>query len=208
MGMRGNSSTPMRFSGTVPEGNLLGADQPTEVLWSKYLLPALVLTYGAAYLGIASGAYELGCIEAAKRYPSGDRRIDSPVQQRRMAEISAQIEAARALLHSAASAADQGRIITPLPFIQAKVLCAEAAVRVTQDLMTMFGGTAFARRLPFERYFRDARAGMVMGLANTRPTRPLRGCSSRKSNSEDDLRAAINSRPKPAFFYPRVVAYC
>jgi alkylation response protein AidB-like acyl-CoA dehydrogenase len=32
--------------------------------------------------------------------------------------------------------------------------------------MTMFGGTAFAGRLPFERYFRDARAGLVMGLAN------------------------------------------
>jgi alkylation response protein AidB-like acyl-CoA dehydrogenase len=32
--------------------------------------------------------------------------------------------------------------------------------------MTMFGGTAFAARLPFERYFRDARAGMVMGMAN------------------------------------------
>ncbi|MGK2915610.1 MAG: hypothetical protein ACSLE5_14395 [Porticoccaceae bacterium] len=30
----------------------------------------------------------------------------------------------------------------------------------------MFGGTAFAARLPFERYFRDARAGMIMGLAN------------------------------------------
>ena len=32
--------------------------------------------------------------------------------------------------------------------------------------MTMFGGTAIANRLPFERYFRDARAGMVMGMAN------------------------------------------
>ena len=40
------------------------------------------------------------------------------------------------------------------------------AVLVTQELMTMFGGTAFAARLPFERYFRDARAGMIMGLAN------------------------------------------
>ena len=32
--------------------------------------------------------------------------------------------------------------------------------------MTSFGGVAFAGRLPFERYFRDARAGMVMGMAN------------------------------------------
>jgi len=32
--------------------------------------------------------------------------------------------------------------------------------------MTMFGGTAFAGRLPLERYFRDARAGLIMALAN------------------------------------------
>jgi alkylation response protein AidB-like acyl-CoA dehydrogenase len=30
----------------------------------------------------------------------------------------------------------------------------------------MFGGTAFAARLPFERYFRDARAGLIMALPN------------------------------------------
>jgi alkylation response protein AidB-like acyl-CoA dehydrogenase len=166
LGMHGNSSSPMRFNGTVPEENLLGADLPTATLWGTHLMPALVLTYGAAYLGIASGAFELAAVAAARRYPSGARRIDSPINQRRMAEMSAQIEAARALLHAAASAADQGRATSLLPYIQAKVLCSEAAVRVTQDLMTTFGGTAFAGRLPFERYFRDARAGMVMGVAN------------------------------------------
>ena len=50
--------------------------------------------------------------------------------------------------------------------MQAKVLCSEVGVCVTAELMTMFGGTAFAGRLPFERYFRDARAGLVMGQAN------------------------------------------
>ena len=30
----------------------------------------------------------------------------------------------------------------------------------------MFGGTAFSKQLPFERYFRDARAGLIMGMAN------------------------------------------
>jgi alkylation response protein AidB-like acyl-CoA dehydrogenase len=166
LGMHGNSSAPMRFNGNVPEENLLGRDLPTATLWGTYLMPALVLTYAAAYLGIASGAFELACIEGARLYPSGARRIDSPINQRRMAELSAQIEAARALLHAAASAADQGRATSPLAYIQAKVLCSEAAVKVTQELMTMFGGTAFSGRLPFERYFRDARAGMVMGVAN------------------------------------------
>ena len=96
-------------------------------------MPALVLTYGAAYLGIASGDFELACIEGAKRYPSGTRRIDAPINQRRMAEMSAQIESARALLHAAASAADQGRATSPLPYIQAKVLCSEAASHPGSD---------------------------------------------------------------------------
>src|SRR5262245_66681151 len=83
-----------------------------------------------------------------------------------MAEMSVQIEAARALLHAAAAMADAGRTPSVLPFLQAKVVCAEVGIRVTAELMTIFGGTAFAGRLPFERYFRDARAGLVMGQAN------------------------------------------
>jgi isovaleryl-CoA dehydrogenase len=77
-----------------------------------------------------------------------------------------QIEAARALLHTVAAMADAGRTPSVLPFLQAKVLCAEVGVCVTAEPMTLFGGTAFAGRLPFERYFRDARAGLVMGVAN------------------------------------------
>ena len=168
LGMRGNSSVPMIFNGVVPEENLVGIelkDQGVPV-FTKYMTPCLILTYGAAYLGIASGAFEIACAEGDKRYPSGARRLDNPINLRRMAEMSAQIEAARALLHTAAAMVDSGRAISMLPLLQAKVLCSEAGVRVTADLMTMFGGTAFAGRLPFERYFRDARAGLVMGQAN------------------------------------------
>jgi alkylation response protein AidB-like acyl-CoA dehydrogenase len=166
--MRGNSSVPMIFNGVVPEENLVGIeleDKNVPVM-TKYMAPCQILTYGAAYLGIASGAFEIACAEGDKRFPSGARRLDNPINQRRMAEMSAEIEAARALLHSAAAMGDSGRAASILPFLQAKVVCSEAGVRVTTDLMTMFGGTAFASRLPFERYFRDARAGLVMGQAN------------------------------------------
>ncbi len=168
LGMRGNCSAPMIFNGVVPEENVLGIELvgEKEPVMAKYMMPVLILTYGAAYLGIASGAYELACIEGDKRFASGGRRLDNPINQRRIAEMSAQIESARAFLHVAAAMMDEGRAPSLLPYIQAKVICSELAVRVTQDLMTMFGGTAFARQLPFERYFRDARAGVVMGLAN------------------------------------------
>jgi alkylation response protein AidB-like acyl-CoA dehydrogenase len=168
VGMRGNCSVPMIFNGVVPEANLVGIeleDHRVPVM-TKYMAPCQILTYGAAYLGIASGAFALACTEGARRFPSGGRWLDNAINQRRMAEMSVQIEAARALLHAAAAMADAGRAPSVLPFVQAKVLCAEVGVRVTAELMTMFGGTAFAGRLPFERYLRDARAGLVMGVAN------------------------------------------
>ena len=166
LGMRGNNSSPMKFNGFVPEENLLASEHTLQRDTGSFNRPVLTLTYAAAYLGIASGAYELACTELAHRFPSGDRRIDRAVNQRRIAEIGTQVEAARALLHSACSLFDQNRTTSQLAYSQAKVACSEAGTRVTQDCMTMFGGTAFASRLPFERYFRDARAGLVMGMAN------------------------------------------
>jgi alkylation response protein AidB-like acyl-CoA dehydrogenase len=83
-----------------------------------------------------------------------------------MAELSTQIEAAQTMLHAVASTFDAGDLTSMVPVMQAKVFCSETAAHVTQELMTMFGGTAFASRLPFERYFRDARAGLIMALAN------------------------------------------
>ena len=75
-------------------------------------------------------------------------------------------ERARQRLVWVAASFDRGELRSFLPVLQAKVLCAETAVEVTQELMTMFGGTAFAAHLPFERYFRDARAGLIMALPN------------------------------------------
>ena len=166
LGMRGNNSAPVKFTGFVPEENRLGAEGTVQADTGAFNRPVVTLTYAAAYLGIASGAYELACQEISRRYPSGSRRLDRPVNQRRIAEMGTQIEAARALLHAACSVFDQGRASSQLVYSQAKVACSEAGVRVTQDCMSIFGGTAFASRLPFERYFRDARAGLVMGMAN------------------------------------------
>lgn len=166
LGMRGNCSSPVYFSGAVPADNLLGNEHEGGKYMGTVMMPVVAITYAAAYLGIASGAFELACTEGAKQYASGARRADNPINKRRIGQLSARVEAARSLLHLAARAGDAGRVTLPTPYLQAKVMASEAAVAVTEEMMTMFGGTAFAGRLPFERYFRDARAGMVMGLAN------------------------------------------
>ena len=166
LGLRGNASSPMRFNGVVPEENRIGGENTGMAEAGGVFVPVLGLTYAAAYLGTGSGAFDLAKLEGDRRFASGSRRMDAPVNQRRMAELSVQIEAAQTMLHAAAATFDAGKLGSPLPIMQAKVLCSETAVNVTQELMTMFGGTAFAGRMPMERYFRDARAGMIMALPN------------------------------------------
>ena len=61
LGMRGNCSAPMLFNGVVPYENLLGIELKgeKEPVMAKYMMPVLILTYGAAYLGIASAPMSL-----------------------------------------------------------------------------------------------------------------------------------------------------
>jgi len=166
LGLRGNESSPMLFNGFVPETNRIGAEQTAMAEAAPLFPPVLGVTYAAAYLGIGSGALELAIQEGNRRFADGSRRLDSTLNQRRIADLSTRIEAAQTMLHSVSATFDRGELKSMVPVLQAKVFCSETAVFVTQELMTMFGGTAFARRLPFERYFRDARAGLIMALPN------------------------------------------
>jgi alkylation response protein AidB-like acyl-CoA dehydrogenase len=166
LGLRGNESCPVLFNGFVPEANRIGDEHTALAQATNLFQPVLGLTYAAAYLGIGSGAYELAVGEGNREFAGGSRRLETPINQRRLAEMATRIEAAQTLLHAAAAAFDNQRLPSLLPILQAKVTCSETAAWVTQELMTMFGGTAFAARLPFERYFRDARAGLIMALPN------------------------------------------
>ncbi|HEX5140361.1 MAG TPA: acyl-CoA dehydrogenase family protein [Dehalococcoidia bacterium] len=166
LGLRGNDSSPVLFNGVVPEGNRIGAEHTAMADAAPIFPPVLGVTYAAAYLGIGSGALDLAVEEGNRRFGDGSRRLDAPVNQRRIAELSTRVEAAQTLLHAVAATFDRGELTSIRPVLQAKVFCSETAAHVTQELMTMFGGTAFARRLPFERYFRDARAGLIMALPN------------------------------------------
>jgi len=165
-GMRGNNSSPIIFNGVVPRANLIGAEHTLMREQARKFLPVVTATYAAVYLGVAAGAFD----EARKFLEYSDDetkpRIENPVTRHRMAELSIVIERSRALLYSAASAFDHDQPASILACSQAKVACSETAVHVTSEIMGMGGGSAYARRLPFDRYLRDARAGVVMGITN------------------------------------------
>ncbi|MEO8541344.1 MAG: acyl-CoA dehydrogenase family protein [bacterium] len=162
LGMRANGSSPMTFNGFLPEARRLNPDNKPVDFFS-----IAVGTYAATYLGIAAGCYDL--LEqyiGANALADGRRMPEVETIAARAANCKVELERSRALLYSAASAWDAGRVKGPQALFEAKVAADTVATFVTSEAMTLGGGSAFAKRLPFERYFRDARAGMVMGIAH------------------------------------------
>jgi isovaleryl-CoA dehydrogenase len=162
LGMRANASSPMTFNGFLPNERRLNPENKPVDFFS-----VAVGTYAATYLGIAGGCYELLEKYVAETTLADGRRMpDVETIARRVVKAKVELERSRALLYAAASAWDEGRVRGPQALFEAKVAADELATFVTGEAMTLGGGTAFAKRLPFERYFRDARAGMVMGIAH------------------------------------------
>lgn len=162
LGMRGNNSSPMTFGGFIPDDRLLNPDGERVDFF-----PVVLGTYAATYLGIAAGCYDLlrGHVAGAT-LADGRRMGEVETIAARVANCKVEIERSRALLYAACAAFDEDRHGGPQPFYECKVACDQVGAFVTQEAMTLGGGAAFAKLLPFERYFRDARAGMVMGLAH------------------------------------------
>lgn len=162
LGMRGNNSSPMTFNGFIPDGRLVNPDNKRVDFF-----PVVLGTYAATYLGIAAGCYDrLVSHIAGATLADGRRMGEVDAIANRVAIAKVEIERSRALLHAACAAFDAGVSRGAQPFFESKVACDQVGVFVTAEAMTLGGGNAFAKRLPFERYFRDARAGMVMGLAH------------------------------------------
>lgn len=166
-GMRATTSHSIRYDTTVQPADVMGA--PGQLLTID--LSGFALGYAATYLGVAEAAYEYILDYAQRRVvaPSTEPLAHNPLIQRSLGEMSAQIRAARLMLCEAAAIRASGvREEMSLATNQAKYLCAEAGVRVTEQAMRMAGGSGFLKDMPLERWHRDALAGPVMPPSNDR----------------------------------------
>jgi alkylation response protein AidB-like acyl-CoA dehydrogenase len=113
-------------------------------------------------LGIAAGAYRLALAYAQEREQFGRPIYEFQGLQWMLADMSVQIEAARALIHKAAGRAGSG-----FPDIteaaQAKIFASEMAIKVTNDALQVFGAAGYSRNHPLERMVRDARMFTIGG---------------------------------------------
>jgi len=146
----------------VPAENLLERgprkDAPPN-LWFPAMLTAV-------YLGAALAARNAAIRYALERVPGALGRpiATLPSVQRRVGEMDAPLQAARAFFFEAAAAWDgkeahRGAAFTRLA--AAKHIVMEAAAQATEKALRLVGGQGLTDALPVERCFRDVRAGFM-----------------------------------------------
>jgi alkylation response protein AidB-like acyl-CoA dehydrogenase len=161
MGMRG-----------IPEGEVVfdRCRIPAENL----LLPAggfkqLMAAYNGQRLGAAAVALGLsqGALEAAVQHAGAREQFGRPIGHFQglrwmIADMALQVESTRQLIYRAAANAGPG-LPDMIEAAMAKTLAGEAAVRVTNDALQVFGASGYSRDLPLERMVRDARMFTIAG---------------------------------------------
>lgn len=116
----------------------------------------------AVALGVAAGAFAEALAYAQSREQFGRPICEFQGLQWMLADMSIQIEAARAMIWRAAAGAGDG-FPDPLAAAQAKVLASEMAIRVTNDALQIFGAAGYSQARPLERMVRDARMFAIGG---------------------------------------------
>jgi alkylation response protein AidB-like acyl-CoA dehydrogenase len=110
-------------------------------------------------IGLAEGAL-MYAVDYVKERPAFGKTIaDFQGIQWKIAEMAAEIEAARLLTYRAAWMADRGEFTKEfVPFLSmAKYYATEMAVRVSGEALQMLGAAGYMEDHPLELFYRDAK---------------------------------------------------
>ncbi len=116
----------------------------------------------AVALGIAQGALELAVAHARERRQFGQPIGNFQGLQWKLADMQIAVESARWLVYRAAWGAGHD-LPDPAETALAKIAAAEAAQRVSNEALQIFGSYGYSREEPLERMVRDARMFTIAG---------------------------------------------
>ena len=156
MGWNASDTRPLTFDDCrVPEGSLLG---PRGQGFKQFLaiLDGGRIGVAAMGVGLAQGALDEAISYAKERQAFGQPIGKFQAIQAKIADLSAQIEAARLLVYRAAILKDRGEAFT-LTAAQAKLITGRLAVRATEEAVQIHGGYGYIEEYPVCRFYRDAK---------------------------------------------------
>ena len=156
MGWNASDTRPLSFDGCrVPEGNLLGRRGEGFKQFLQ-ILDGGRIGVAAMGVGLAQGALDEAIAYARERRAFGQPISRFQAIQTKIADLSAEIEAARLLTYKAAVLKDRGESFT-LTAAQAKLKTGRLAVRATEEAVQIHGGYGYIEEYPVCRFYRDAK---------------------------------------------------
>jgi len=156
MGWNASDTRPLSFDDCrVPESNLLGrrGDGFKQFL---QVLDGGRIGVSAMGVGLAQGALDEAISYAKERRAFGQPISSFQAIQAKIADLSAQIEAARLLTYRAAMEKDREQPFT-LTAAQAKLITGRLAVRAAEEAVQIHGGYGYIEEYPVCRFYRDAK---------------------------------------------------
>ncbi len=160
LGIRASSTTELILQDVrVPAANVLGE------VGMGYKVAIETLNEGrigiaAQMVGLAQGALDHTLRFAVEREQFGKAIAEFQGVQFQLAQMAADIEAARLLVYNAARLRDAGQGFAREAAI-AKLVCSQVAQRVASDCVDLHGGYGFTRDYPVEKLYRDAKIGSI-----------------------------------------------
>ncbi len=121
---------------------------------------------GTMFVGVARAAYEEALAHAKTRVQGGKPLFEHQMIKHKLFKMFMDIEAGRALSR-AAMIYNYNNTPPKIQYsVAAKVFCTNMAYEVASEAVQIFGGSGVSREYPVEKFFRDARAGLIEDGAN------------------------------------------
>jgi butyryl-CoA dehydrogenase len=120
---------------------------------------------GTVAMGVAAGALDYAVDWVKSREQFGRPIGEFQGLQWQLADMQTQLTASRLMLYAAARSRGPDGSVFPDPMLaaQAKIFAAEAAIRIVNDALQMYGARGYSRDYPLERMARDVRMFTIGG---------------------------------------------
>jgi alkylation response protein AidB-like acyl-CoA dehydrogenase len=156
LGLRASATGEVIFQNCrLPQLQLLGKEGEGFVD-SLRILDGGRVSIAALSIGMAQGAYD-----AALKYSKIRKQFGRPISefqaiQHKLVDMATAIDAARLLNYRAAAMLDRGQRVTK-ESAMAKLFASEAAVRIADEAVQIYGGYGFIKDYPVEKFYRDVK---------------------------------------------------
>jgi alkylation response protein AidB-like acyl-CoA dehydrogenase len=156
LGLRASDTSELILENCeIPIENLLGAEGHG-FIDALRVLDGGRISIAALALGIGRGALDAALKHVKERRQFGKAIAEFQGIQWKLADMATKLDAARLLTQRAAVLKDAGQTVTRESSM-AKLFAGEAAVRICDEAVQLFGGYGFIKDYPAEKFYRDVK---------------------------------------------------